>query len=183
LCEFIGGKGGEEYVSDGIPIVKVRNVTGEGINWNTDFVLREFFESNRKAHLQQDDVLVTATGLGTIGRIDLFDVSGPAMTDGHITTLRLHKPRKISADFLVHYLRSPLGQMQMERYTVGCTGQTELNDPDLMQVKVIYPTTANEQAAVLGEAKRYEDAARQAREEHLRNRALSRTEFERLLGL
>ncbi len=183
LCDFVGGKGGEEYVSDGVPILKVRNVTGEGINWNTDFLLRSFFEANTKSHLRQGDVLVTTTGLGTIGRVDLFDVSDPCMTDGHVTALRLCEPRKMSADFLVHYLRSPLGQMQMERYTVGCTGQTELNDPDLKKVKVIYPTTAKEQTAVLSEAKRYEDAARRAREEHLKNRALSRTEFERLLGL
>jgi len=73
--------------------------------------------------------------------------------------------------------------MQMERYTVGCTGQTELNDSDLAKLQVIYPTKADEQAAVLTEAKRYEEAARRAREEHLRNRALSLTEFERLLGL
>ncbi len=183
LCDFVGGKGGEEYVSEGIPILKVRNITGEGINWNTDFLLRSFFEASTKSHLQADDVLVTTTGLGTIGRVDLLEVSEPCMTDSHVTALRLRQPRKISADFLVHYLRSPLGQMQMERYTVGCTGQTELNDPDLKKVKVIYPTTTKEQGTVLSEAKRYEDAARRAREEHLKNRALSRTEFERLLGL
>jgi hypothetical protein len=105
------------------------------------------------------------------------------MTDGHVTTLRLKDPKRISSDFLVHYLRSPLGQMQMERYTVGCTGQTELNDPDLTKVKVIYPAKAEEQTEVLREAKKYEEAARRAREEHQKNRDLSRTEFERLLGL
>jgi N-6 DNA Methylase len=183
LCDLIGGKGAEEYVSEGVPILKVRNITGEGINWNTDFVLRTFYEANPKSHLRLDDVLVTATGLGTIGRVDLFEVSERCMTDGHVTTLRLREPRQITADFLVHYLRSPLGQMQMERYTVGCTGQTELNDPDIAKIRVIYPATAVEQAAVLREAKQYEEAARRAREEHLRNRTLSRTEFERLLGL
>lgn len=183
LCDFVGGKTGEEYVSEGVFILKVRNVTGEGVNWNTDFVLRDFFEANPKAHLRRNDVLVTTTGLGTIGRVDLLEVSEPCMTDGHVTSLRLRESKKITADFLIHYLRSPLGQMQMERYTVGCTGQTELNDPDLAKVKVIYPTTAKEQSAVLSEAKRYEDAARRAREDHIKNRALSRTEFERFLGL
>ncbi len=120
--------------------------------------------------------------LGTIGRVDLLTTSD-CMSDGHVTTLRLNSPQRISPDFLVHYLRSPLGQMQMERYTVGCTGQTELNDGDLAKVNVIYPPGANEQRTVLIEAKRYEDAARQARLEHLRNRELSLTEFERLLGL
>lgn len=188
LCDFISGRVGEEYVSEGVPIIKVRNVTGEGINWSADFVLRSFYQNNPASHLQAEDVLVTTTGLGTIGRVDLLEVddlerNGPCMTDGHVTTLRLKIPRRISPDFLVHYLRSPLGQMQMERYTVGCTGQTELNDSDLAKVQVIYPNDPEEQTAVLSEAKRYEEAARRAREDHQRNRSLSRTEFERLLGL
>lgn len=183
LCDFIGGKGGEEYVSEGIPILKVRNITGEGINWNTDFVLRTFYEANAKASLLPDDVLVTTTGLGTIGRVDVLETSDPCMTDSHVVSLRLREPRVIAPDFLVHYLRSPLGQMQMERHTVGCTGQLELNSPELAKLKVVFPPRAHEQTVVLKEAKRYEEAARKAREDHVKNRSLARTEFERLLGL
>ena len=184
LCEFVTGKGGKEYVSAGVPILKVRNVTSEEINWDTDFVLPQFYENNTKSHLQNGDVLTTTTGLGTIGRVDLFSHGrAPAMTDGHVTTLRLRTPKQMAPDFLVHYLRSPLGQMQMERYTVGCTGQTELNDGDLALVQVIFPATLAEQESVVSEAKRYETAANLAREEQKKNRMLSRTEFERLLGL
>ena len=136
LCDLVTGKGADEYVSEGVPILKVRNVTGEGISWESDFVLKAFFDSNSTTHLKRGDVLVTTTGLGTIGRVDLLDVENDCMTDGHVTTLRLKTPPKVSPDFLVHYLRSPLGQMQMERFTVGCTGQTELNDPDLAKVCV-----------------------------------------------
>jgi type I restriction enzyme M protein len=183
LCTFVSGKGSSEYVSEGVPILKVRNVTGEGINWVTDYVLPSFYAENPSSYLRRGDVLVTSTGLGTIGRVDLLDVDGQCMTDGHISTLRLRAARTMDPDFLVHYLRSPLGQMQIERYTVGCTGQTELNDTDLVKLKVIFPQNATEQFAVLKEAKRYEEAANRLREEQLRNRALSRTEFERLLGL
>lgn len=183
LCDFIKGKAGQEYVSEGIPILKVRNVTGEGINWNTDFLLRSFYDANPASHLNKQDVLVTTTGLGTIGRVDMLEIDQPCMSDGHVSSLRLKAPAEISADFLAHYLRSPLGQMQMERFTVGCTGQTELNDSDLVNLQVIYPASAEEQVVVLSEAKRYEEAARKAREEHIKNRALSLTEFERLLGL
>jgi type I restriction-modification system DNA methylase subunit len=183
LCKFVGGKTGDEYVSAGIPILKVRNITGEDIDWNTDFVLQLFYSEHPESHLQRGDVLITTTGLGTIGRIDLLETDDPCMADGHVTALRLIAPRQMDPDFLVHYLRSPLGQMQMDRYTVGCTGQTELNDSDLAQLQVIFPALADEQDAVLIEAKRYEDAANRARDEQQKNRTLSRTEFERLLGL
>ena len=183
LCDFVVGKGAKEYVSAGVPILKVRNITSEGIDWNTNFVLPQFYANNAKSHLLRGDVLTTTTGLGTIGRVDLFNHDSPCMTDGHVTTLRLRTPKQMDPDFLVHYLRSPLGQMQMDRYTVGYTGQTELNDRDLARVKVIFPATPAEQDSVVSEAKRYETAANQAREEQKKNRLLSRTEFERLLGL
>lgn len=183
LCEFIGGKTGDKYVSAGVPLLKVRNITNEGISWNTDFVLRLFYDKHPGSHLKHGDVLTTTTGLGTIGRVDLLDTDAPCMTDGHVTSLRLRPPRQMDPDFLVHYIRSPLGQMQMERYTVGCTGQTELNDPDLAQLQVVFPAGADEQEIVLSEAKRYEEAANRARDEEQRNRTLARTEFERLLGL
>ena len=183
LCAFVKGKGGDKYVSEGVPILKVRNVTGEGVGWSTDFVLPSFHEANRAAHLRRGDVLLTATGLGTIGRVDLFDSDDPCMTDGHVTTLRLKLPNQMKPDFLVHYLRSPLGQMQMERYTVGYAGQTELNDRDLSKLRVIFPEHAGEQEVVLSAAKQHEERADFLRKEQQRERSLSRTEFERLLGL
>jgi len=183
LCQFVRGKTGDEYVSAGVPILKVRNITGEGIDWNTDFVLQLFYDHHLDSHLQRGDVMITTTGLGTIGRVDLLETDEPCMADGHVSALRLRTPQQMGPDFLVHYLRSPLGQMQMDRYTVGCTGQTELHDSDLAKLQVIFPVLPHEQDTVLSEAKRYEDAANRAREEQYKNRALSRTEFERLLGL
>ena len=183
LCSFVGGKAGKEYVSTGVAILKVRNVTGEGIDWNSDFVLDEFYAHNPNSHLQSGDVLVTTTGLGTIGRVDLLGTDDPCMTDGHVTSLRLRDSSLMNPGFLVHYLRSPLGQMQMRRYTVGCTGQTELNDSDLARVEVLFPRAKDEQEAISGKAEQYEDAANRARAEQLRNRSLALTEFERLLGL
>jgi len=50
ICDYFNGKTGDQYVSAGIPILKVRNITGEGIDWDTDFVLRDFYESNPEIH-------------------------------------------------------------------------------------------------------------------------------------
>lgn len=183
VCSLIQGKTSPTYVSDGVPILKVRNITGEGIDWKTDYVLDDFFNAHPRSHLERGDVLVTTTGLGTIGRADLLNEDIDCMADGHVTALRLTNPRKMEPDFLMHYLRSPLGQMQMERYTVGYTGQRELNDSDLARLLITFPHDREAQDTVALAAQRHDDAALRARREHQENRKLARTEFERLLGL
>ena len=183
LCKMVSGKTGPAYVSHGAPILKVRNITGEGIDWDTDYVLDMFFEANSQSHLKSEDVLVTTTGLGTIGRVDILNDDVRCMTDGHITALRIIESHEVSPDFLLHYLRSPLGQMQIERFTVGYTGQRELNNSDLARVLVIYPPGRSSQEAVASVAQRHDSAALQAKKEHKLNREKARTEFERLLGL
>jgi type I restriction-modification system DNA methylase subunit len=183
LCNLVTGKTADLYVTQGVPIIKVRNVTGEGINWSTDFVLREFYEAHPGCRLRKDDVLVTSTGLGTIGRVDILDRDADCFTDGHVTALRVKDSRRLLSDYLVHYLRSPLGQMQMERHTIGSTGQRELNDPDIKGIRVVYPAGISAQRAVLGVAKDHERKAMEAKETYQRSLSASRSEFERSLGL
>lgn len=142
LCSVFTGKSAEQYVSEGIPIIKSRNITNEGIEWNTAHVLRIFFEENKNRHLQQDDILLNTTGVGTLGRVALFEKSSECMTDGHITTLRVNDNKEMLPDYLVYYLRSVFGRTQIGKYTVGSTGQTELNDPDLKKILILYPKSS-----------------------------------------
>ncbi len=167
ICQIINGKTAEIYVSQGIPIIKVRNVTNEGIIWDDiDYVIRDFFEPNKRSHLKKNDVLITSTGLGTIGRIAVMDKDDECMTDGHVTTIRILDTSKISPDYLTHYLRSVFGQMQMERYTVGSTGQTELNDPDIALIKILYPENISEQNRILKPVLSYEVEALKSRDNY-----------------
>lgn len=165
-CQIIKGKTAPRYmyVSQGIPIIKTRNVTNEGIDWNTDYVLRTFFEENASSHLRPEDVLMTSTGVGTLGRVAIMNRESESMTDGHISTIRVLDKTQILPNFLAHYLRSVFGQMQMEKYTVGCTGQTELNDSDIALIKILYPDTISEQDKILKSAKKYEEEALESRE-------------------
>lgn len=129
LCEpgypSRGKKPGEES-SDGIPVLKVRNVTGNGVSLdaeyapNTESVLAECARST----VQKDDVLVTSTGEGTIGRVDSYPYEELAIADGHVAICRLRP--EVMPGFIVEFLRSEYGQIQMLRFVSGSTGQTEL---------------------------------------------------------
>lgn len=177
VCQMIKGKGADVYVSQGIPIIKVRNVTNEGINWDTDYVLRRFFDENPQSHLRPNDVLTNSTGRGSIGRVTIMNNNVECMTDGHVTTIRILDTTKILPDYLAHYLRSTFGQMQIERYTVGCTGQTELNDPDIALIKMVYPEKVSEQKRILRSALEHKKSALKSRNNYKRELEKAREEF------
>jgi type I restriction enzyme M protein len=184
LCDIFRGKTADLYVSSGIPIIKVRNVTGEGITWAaTSFVLREFFESHPDCHLKPQDILLTSTGLGTIGRVDILERDVPCMTDGHVSILRVKDSNHISPRYVLYYLRSIFGQMQMERYTVGSTGQTELNRNDVKRIMIIFPKTVQAQEELIKAGYIMEEAAIKAREEYRENLSLAKIRFAESLGL
>lgn len=162
LCTVFRGSTAERYVSSGVSILKVRNVTGEGINWDTDHVLKEFFDSHASRRLHPLDVLITSTGFGTIGRADMVDHDVPCMTDSHVTALRIKDQTRLSAYYLLSYLRSVFGQMQIERFTVGSTGQLELNKADIGGILVLFPKLVTGQEAVVAASRGIEDLALQA---------------------
>ena len=138
LFNTISGKTPKKYLDDGIPIIKLRNVTGNNIDWHTDCIEQEFFEKHKESHLQINDVLLTSTGDGTIGRTDLFNKNISTMADVHVIALRA-KNRELLPQYLLYFLRSKLGQIQIRRYIVGHTGQTELNSSDIKNISIIYP--------------------------------------------
>lgn len=182
ICTIFTGKSAEQYVSEGIPIIKSKNITNEGIEWNDmEYVLRLFFEENENKHLVKSDVLINTTGVGTLGRLALFDKEMPCMTDGHITCLRINAESKVLPDYLIYYLRSILAQTQIEKYTVGSTGQTELNDSDLKNLLVVYPETIEKQREVIKAAKTYEVLAAKAKKDYAENIAKVGEEFTREL--
>lgn len=184
LCEVFRGKTAGQYITDGVPIIKLRNVTNEGINWDDiDFVLRDFFDDSPDCHLKPLDILLTSTGVGTIGRVDMLDRDIPCMTDGHVTVLRVKEQPKILPQYLLYYLRSTFGQMQMERYTVGSTGQTELNRDDIRVIRVIYPELLQKQSILADEAHTIETSAIEAREKYKSNLAMAKLKFAESFGL
>ena len=90
------------------------------------------------------------------------------MTDGHVSVLRVKDSNEILPKYLLYYLRSVFGQMQIERFTVGYTGQVELNRSDLEKILIAYPKSIKEQKEIIKtleeleeDALRYKNKARE----------------------
>ena len=138
----------------GIPILKVRNITGTGIDLETDFAAEtdETLNDCAKAIVREGDVLVTCTGEGTIGKVDIYPYSDLAIADGHVSICRLRDG--VNRHYVAEYLRSEHGQIQMLRHVSGSTGQTELLKDHLSSLIVPLPSEnrQNEAVAMMHEA-------------------------------
>ena len=151
LCEAgypSRGRKPSEESGEGIPIVKVRNVTTRGIDMDTEFAPdndRTRVECAR-ALVQRGDLLITSTGEGTIGRVTTYPYDEPAIADGHVSIVRLRPG--VEAKYIAEFLRSELGQIQMLRFVSGSTGQTELLIEHIRGLLVPLPEPAVQESVV-----------------------------------
>lgn len=134
------GKKPSEESDEGIPVLKVRNVTGVGIDLETEFAPDT--ENTRtqagRAMLQKGDILITSTGEGTIGRVEIYPYDEPAIADGHVTICRLKQGSNLQ--YVAEFLKSEIGQIQMLRHVSGSTGQTELLVDHIRLLRVPVPS-------------------------------------------
>ena len=149
------GKKPSEESYHGIPVLKVRNITGLGIDLDTDFApdTPEILRECKRAIVQKNDVLITCTGEGTIGKIDVYPYEEPAIADGHVSICRFCEG--ISPHYVLEYLRSEHGQVQLLRHVSGSTGQTELLKEHVESLRIPIPdlSTQNDAVALMRDAR------------------------------
>lgn len=132
------GKGLTSNPNGKIPNLKVRNITNNGINLeDVDLIDENEFEKNKTAHVKKGDVLLAVTGVGSLGKVDLYWSEKKATVDGHVNILRTNE--KCDSGYLRSFLHSKYGQIFIQKYTIGSTGQTELYSSDIAKFKIYLP--------------------------------------------
>jgi len=136
------------YPEQGVRIIKVKNTTGNGINWNEKFYVSEAFyeKAKKKAKVDKSDILMlcSAHNKSYIGRCDIIDnVPDTVISDssrcccvGELIIIRAD-PKKINPEYLVTFLRLPIVQEQIRRMVKGQSAH--LYSKDLRQLDVIIP--------------------------------------------
>lgn len=135
LCKFPRAKTPprELYFNTGVPVIKLKNVSNYFLQIkDTDFIP----QSNYQEFVQPKtgDILITATGEGTIGRVGIFENGIKCVVTAEVMLVRLEN---INPYFLLAYLRSPHGRYQLERFARGSTGQTHLYSKDVALIPVL----------------------------------------------
>lgn len=61
------------------------------------------------------DLLINSTGVGTAGRVNLFDLDGQYFVDSHVTILRLDQTRLLPV-YLLYQLYFNIGFKNIEKW-------------------------------------------------------------------
>lgn len=152
VCEYIQrGKQPEYDDEDGrVKIINQRCIYWDGLKLENTRKLDRSSEGDWQEYryIQQGDVLVNSTGVGTLGRVQIWDVESDDdyVVDGHVTILRSND--KVRPEYLFRFLSSPLGQNQIEKYTKGATGQTELYKKHIKDIELPVPPLKEQERIV-----------------------------------
>ena len=117
--------------------IKTANLKNSYIDFeDAQTVSEEFFANvQRRAGICKGDVLISTTGVGSLGKVDYYDVNAPAIADGHIAILRV-MANSIEPHLLTHLLRSRVAQWQIERLLSGATNQIEIYNDQIANLRL-----------------------------------------------
>lgn len=117
-----------DYTTAGIPVVKVGTVTATGdLDWEkTDSISEELYrDSYVAATLKQEDIVIVATGKGSIGKVAIFTEPRLSVIAGENCLVRCDSSQ-IDPYYLTAFLLTRYGWTQLDAYPLGPSGQTHL---------------------------------------------------------
>ncbi|MEE6071971.1 restriction endonuclease subunit S, partial [Avibacterium paragallinarum] len=107
------------------------------------FVSEDFILDERK--LQKGDLLINSTGVGTAGRVTLFELEGNFVADSHITIFRTNE--KVLPKFALYSLAN-IGFKTIEKMANGSSGQIELTLKTIGNIAFLVPDIATQEQIV-----------------------------------
>lgn len=116
------------YADHGLPVINSRHVRSNRVVYDDN---RTATEERSPIIIEQGDVLMNGTGVGTIGRAAAYLHDQRALPDNHVTVLRT---AEVDPIYLAVFLNSPLGKLQIERHIRGSSGQIEIYPQDIARI-------------------------------------------------
>ena len=141
------GKSAKYSFKSNIQIIKSGQIRGLR---NFDFSKKYYASHSMKADdrlLQKGDLLINSTGVGTAGRVNLFDLDGQYFVDSHVTILRLDQTRLLPV-YLLYQLYFNIGFKNIEKMATGQSGQIELAPDTIANIKIPVPNIEEQKRIV-----------------------------------
>ena len=135
-----------DYRDTGVPVVKVATVTENGnLDWEkgSHIPLDLYKESYVAATLKDEDIVVVSTGKGSIGKVAVFTEQYPAIIVGENCLIRCDRSR-IDPYYLMAFLLTRYGFLQLDAYPLGPSGQTHLYPRQIDRILVPRPHNSSE---------------------------------------
>ncbi len=125
-----------DYQEDGsVPVLRTVNIREDGFSeTRQEFVSDKFYLENPRGQVRKGDILITSTGVGTLGRVAYNFEDKRYFADGHITIVR--GVRGLKPLFVVTVLQSRIGSALIERRQRGSSGQIEIYPSDIASIPI-----------------------------------------------
>ncbi len=136
-----------KYGNSDIQIIKSGQARGyKEFDFSEKHYVAKGFQLDER-QLQKGDILINSSGVGTAGRVTLFDKNGVFVADSHITILRpnLHK---ILPGYILQVLAT-IGFKTIESLALGQSGQIELTIPTIQNIKIPLPPKSIQEKVVI----------------------------------
>lgn len=135
-----------KYGSSEIQIIKSGQARGyQNFDFSDKFYVSEAFVTDERK-LIKGDILINSTGVGTAGRVTLFNLEGNYVVDSHITILRLNQDVALSKYAL--YALANIGFKTIESMANGQSGQIELALDTIKNINIPLPSIEKQQEIV-----------------------------------
>ena len=126
-----------KYGTSSIQIIKSGQARGyNNFDFSKRYYVSDSFISDER-NLQKGDILINSTGIGTAGRVTLFDLDGDFVVDSHITIVRLNQEKALPKYVL--YALANIGFKNIEAMATGQSGQIELALPTINSIRIPLP--------------------------------------------
>lgn len=97
--------------------------------------------------LQRGDLLINSTGVGTAGRVNLFNLNGKFFVDSHVAICRLNKELLLPL-YALYQLYYFVGFKNIEKMATGQSGQIELAPDTIGNIKIPVPSIQEQKRIV-----------------------------------
>lgn len=132
-----------KYGISGLQIIKSGQVRGYyDFDFSEKHLASKDFEVDQRK-LERGDILINSTGVGTAGRVNLFDLNGDYTVDSHITIVRPNQA-KVDAKIILYSL-AHIGFDTLEEMAEGQSGQIELSLETIKGLKIPIPDSKIQQ--------------------------------------
>lgn len=136
-----------KYGESKIQVIKSGQIRGnKKLDFKNKYYLdKDFILDERK--LEKEDLIMNSTGVGTVGRTNIFDLEGDFVVDSHVSIIRLDKSQ-VFPKYVLHCIDFLIGFKEIEKMAEGSSGQIELAPKTIekMEIPLIKP---NEQEKIL----------------------------------
>jgi len=134
--------------NEGYPVLRMNNLIGGRLD-TTDLKYLACSPSEASSYLlRPGDVLVNRTNSDElVGKAAVFDLSGKWMFASYLLRLRVNT-ELARPHFVVQFLNSPAGRLQIDRLSRRAVGMTNINTVELASILIPLPSLAEQDALV-----------------------------------